>query len=72
MEKHLTQINHSLNLTLERHTHVKHFITLCFFVSCCKIGGEGAKAIGEALKTNTSLTEINLRLMATVTFDTFI
>ena len=24
------------------------------------IGGEGVKAIGEALKTNTSLTELNI------------
>ena len=56
----------SFTLILTRFTNTDAFTSHYPFFSCFaksnKIGPEGSKAISEGLKTNTSLTELNLEL----------
>ena len=57
--RHSRQTLHSKNLNLEWYKQHRHsFFT--FRVTGNEIGAEGGRAIGEALKTNTSLTRLNL------------
>ena len=61
--KHSKQTQHSLKLTLLLTTIIILYSVYYLFINLFidnKIGYEGAKAIGEALKTNTTLTEIDL------------
>ena len=57
--RHSRQTLHSRNLIFGMIQH-QHFSFTQFQATDNKIGIEGWKAIAEALKTNTSLTELNL------------
>ena len=60
LEIHLKQIHHLLTLALDKNlTHSN--TTLTFNLSHNGVGDDGAKLIGEALKTNTTLTRLYLR-----------
>ena len=61
--RHSRQTLRSLNLMLEQYNNVNTFHFHISQITDNEIGDEGGRAIGEALKTNTSLTQLYLDLI---------